>query len=277
MNAFITNKMAVRDQPQRSDVHDNLETYFERCSSIVRQYADLQVQVTYLLPTSITLLPGSNSITHVRPCKLLLNVLKRILFGWYSSPPLMYWEYIQTVPDICWHRRCALCCATTFLYVRTVRGAVLSTEFVLSFSGISIFAVFSITFFAITLAVVAFLIVEATLGTLYQQPHHNLNPDLEAVPIALCTLCIVFLVAVFTTTFLLSAYSFWRLLSLARSDGRAGAMRWLFETRQHFLPVAQTEEHESDGSTVMIDPLTPEGGAKTNDLDGPENKDKHVY
>ncbi|KAL4076880.1 hypothetical protein V8B97DRAFT_1943979 [Scleroderma yunnanense] len=120
---------------------------------------------------------------------------------------------------------------------------------ILSFVGISVFVISSITFFAAVATVLACIVAESII-----------------ISIGICTLCSLVLVAIIVTTFFFFIYSMLRFILLVRSEGGSGVMEWAFETRQHFLP-ARPEGHEFDVSATMTDHRSPESKVNARDSD----------
>ncbi|KIK93627.1 hypothetical protein PAXRUDRAFT_828787 [Paxillus rubicundulus Ve08.2h10] len=107
----------------------------------------------------------------------------------------------------------------------------------LSFIGLSVFAISSIASLAFISAAIALIIVEAIL--------------LACLAFTLWSLSIF---AIFVTTFIGFAYLLVRLGVLVSSEGRFGVKEWVYETRQHFSRSKSSEANEgSDGSPVLVD------------------------
>ncbi|KAG6334892.1 hypothetical protein ID866_4201 [Astraeus odoratus] len=119
---------------------------------------------------------------------------------------------------------------------------------IMSFVGVSVFAISSIVFVATACAVVACLVAESII-----------------VSLGICTLFSLALVAIFLTTFVFSMYSMLRFILLVRARGGSGAMEWALETREHFLPARP--EYESDGSAIVNDRPNSEHTNKVEDAD----------
>ncbi|KAF8842851.1 hypothetical protein BDN67DRAFT_965296 [Paxillus ammoniavirescens] len=107
----------------------------------------------------------------------------------------------------------------------------------LSFIGLSVFAISSIASLALMSAAIALIIIEAIL--------------LACLAFTLWSLSIF---AIFATTFIGFAYLLVRLGVLVSSEGRSGVKEWACETRQHFSRAKSLETNEgSDESTVLVD------------------------
>lgn len=131
--------------------------------------------------------------------------------------------------------------------------AALSALPVLSFVGISIFVISSLVFFATATTILACFVTESII-----------------VCIAICALGSLVIVAIFATMFFITIYSMLRFILLVRTGGGSGAMEWAFETRQHLLG-KRREDHEYDGSTIVVDHQSPESQVNVRNSD-PEDE-----
>jgi len=131
---------------------------------------------------------------------------------------------------------------TTFLAIFSF----LSFLPIISFLGLSLFVIASITFLAFALSFIIIALVEGVLVT-----------------ILVVTLICLLIVALISTPLALSGYLTFRFVTHLRSDGRAGASQWVTETRSHFINSSKkakagetTEGSEistGSGSVVMVD------------------------
>ncbi|KAH7882933.1 hypothetical protein F5I97DRAFT_1900664 [Phlebopus sp. FC_14] len=105
---------------------------------------------------------------------------------------------------------------------------------VLSFIGLSTFAVSSIVLFAFGSAAIAAIIIE-----------------LMFVAFLVFALWSLFIVAVTLTSFVIFAYVTIRLGVLVNSDGRSAVQEWVCETRRQFSPFKAEEGKASDGFAII--------------------------
>jgi len=131
---------------------------------------------------------------------------------------------------------------TTFLAIFTF----FSLLPVVSFLGISIFVIVSVTFLTFALSCILIAIVEVVLVTV----------------LAVAMVCLL-MVALISTPLALSSYLTLKFINHVRKDGRAGACLWAVETRQHLIR-RSTEINENEiiegsevstgsGSVVVVD------------------------